>query len=151
MKQISSRIILALLTLSIMTSCHYNSQYLNREEDKNEAEQVTNKLYDFLKSKNYEGTNDLFSKKFFEVTDKEKLLKIYAMTNEKLGDLITTEVESWETKVVKGSNPSSNYVLVYKNKYERFEARETITLTKEEDGQIRILGYNINSDGFINV
>jgi len=151
MRQLISKNILTLLTMLILTSCHYNNQYLNREEDKKEAEQVTNKLYDLLKAKDYEGTTSLFSKKFFEVTDKEKLLRLYSTTNEKLGDLTDTEVEIWETRVVEGSNPISNYTFVYKNKYTNFVAKETINLTKDEDGQLRIVGYNINSDGFLNI
>jgi hypothetical protein len=146
MRPLSIVVILILVTL---TGCHVNSQYINRDEDKKEAEQVTNKLYDLLRTKDYEATTELFSKRFFEVTDKEKLFRIFNATSEKLGELKTTEIETWETKRIEGTNPSANYVLIYKNKYEKFDSKETIQLSKDEDGKIRIIGYFINSDGFI--
>ena len=104
-----------------------------------------------MKVKDYEATTKLFSKKFFEVTDKEKLFKMFTMTTEKLGDLQATEIETWETRRIEGSNPSANYAFVYKNLYDKFPAKETIRLLREEDGQIRIISYNINSDGFLNI
>lgn len=140
-----------ILLFVTMTSCHVNSQYINRDEDKKEGELVTNKLYELLKAKDYEATTKLFSKKFFEVTDKEKLFKMFTMTAEKLGDLQTIEIETWETRRIEGSNPSANYGFVYKNTYDKFPAKETIRLVREEDGQIRIISYNINSDGFLNI
>lgn len=143
--------LVAILLISTLSSCQFNRTFTNREEDKKEAEQVTSKFYELLKSKKYEETTALFSEKFFEVSDKEKLFQIYKITEEKLGALQEVAIGDWQTKVVIGTNPSSTYVLVYKNKYEKFESKETIRLTKETDGKIRILGYTINSDAFINV
>ena len=151
MKQFMRGIFLSVCTVLTLASCQFNSQYINRDEDKKDAEKITTKLFDLLKTKNYNGTTDLFGKKFFEVSSKEKLFEIFAATNNKLGELQDTKIESWETKRVEGSNPSADYLLVYKNKYEKFESKETITLTKETDGKIRIIGYNINSDGFLNL
>jgi hypothetical protein len=144
-------ILVTTLLFATGTSCSFNSQYINREEDKKDGELVASQLYDLLKAKDYEGTTRLFSKKFFEVTEKEKLFTIFSTTNEKLGDLQTTQIETWETRRIEGSNPSANYVFVYKNTYNKFPAKETIRLVREEDGQIRIIAYNINSDGFLNI
>lgn len=152
MRQLQKKfLLLPILFMITMTACHFNSQYLNREEDKKEAEKITNELYQLLKEKNYDATTKLFSKKFFEVTDKEKLFKIFGMTIEKLGKLKVIEIEKWETRRVEGSNPLAEYAFVYKNTYSNFPARETIKLIREEDGKIRIIAYNINSDGFIEV
>lgn len=150
-QQIKQFSILTILLVVTMTSCHFNSQYINREEDKKDAEKVTSQLYELLRAKDYESTTKLFSKKFLEVTDKEKLFRIFVITNEKLGDLKTTEIETWETRRVEGTNPSAGYAFIYKNTYDSFPAKETIRLMREEDGQIRIISYNINSDGFINI
>ena len=73
------------------------------------------------------------------------------MTSEKLGVLEATEILTWETRRVEGSNPVADYAFVYKSTYENFPAKETIRLTREEDGQIRIISYNIISDGFLNI
>jgi len=144
-------IFLSVYTVLILVSCHFNGVYVNRAEDKIDAEKVTTKLFDLLEEKKYNETTDLFSSKFFEVCNKEKLYEMFAATSNVLGELQTTKIESWETNRVEGSNPSANYLLVYKNKRKKFESIETITLTRETDGKIRIIGYNVNSDGFLNL
>lgn len=113
-QQIQKFTLPAVLLIVIMSSCHFNSQYVNREEDKKEAEKVTNEFYQLLKAKDYEATTKLFSKKFFEVTDKEKLFRIFAMTTEKLGELKNVEIETWETRRVEGTKPSGDYAFMYK-------------------------------------
>ena len=130
-------------------SCHFNYQYINREEDKKEAELVTNKLYDYIKTRDFEGSTQLFSAKFYKVTSRSKLLRILEGTNDKLGTLLETNLENWETLIVKGSNRIATYRFYYKNRYSNFDTEERITMSKEEDGQIRVIEYNINSDGFI--
>jgi hypothetical protein len=136
------------LFATTLTSCSFNRTFTNREEDKKEAEQVTTKLYELLKNKKYKESTELFSEKFFEISDKERLFDIYKMTEEKLGAVQETNIDSWETKVILGTDPVSTYVLVYKNKYDKFEATETFRLTKEADGKIRILAFRITSKAF---
>ena len=142
---------LSICTILTFASCHFNSQYIDRVADKEDAEKITTRLYDLLKTNNYNETTDLFSKKFYEVTSKEKLFEIFTTTQDKLGDLKDTKIESWKTNRIEGSYPSANYLLVYKNKHEKSDSKESITLTKEPDGEIRIIGYNISSDGFLNI
>ena len=132
----------------LMVGCHFNSQFINSLEDKAAAEQVSNKLYGYVKSKQFEEAMSLFSTRFFEVTSREKLMKMFTKTNEKLGDLLETSVENWQTRKVEGTDPSTNYMFLYKNKYSRFESEESIQMQKEADGQIRITAYYINSEGF---
>lgn len=100
-----------LLVLMILTSCHFNSQYINREEDKVAAEKVTSKLFEACKKQNYESTLKFYSDKFFEVTNGEKIIDIYTATHEKLGNLLEINLELWETRRVEGSNPSADYLL----------------------------------------
>ena len=137
------------VVILVLTSCHFNSWVIDSEEDKRDAEKTTNKLFDLLKKKRYEETTTLFSKNFFEYTSKEKLVKLFSVTNKKLGQLEEIKLNSWETRVVKGSDPSANYVLIYRNRYEKFQATETLQLIKEKDGNIRIMRYRITSDGFL--
>jgi len=144
------KLFFSLILITILSSCHFNAQYLNRIEDKKDAELITNEFYNFIKTKDFEKTYDLFSNEFFNKTPKDKLFKMLSVTNEKLGNLVQTEIKNWETRRVEGSNPLATYSLIYKNKYEKFEAEETIHLLKEKDGKIRIVGYFINSDGFMN-
>jgi hypothetical protein len=149
MKQIMRSTLLSLCTVMIFSGCHFNSQYINSEGDRQDAEKVTARLYELIKSKNYEEATGLFSNKFFEVSSKQKLIEFFTATNKKLGDLVSTKIETWQTRRVEGSNPSADYLLLYKNKYDKFESKENITLTRDPDGKIRITGYHVNSDGFL--
>jgi hypothetical protein len=131
-----------------LSSCHFNGQYIDRVEDKQDGELVTNKLYDFIKSKQYDEAVSLFSEMFLKATPKDKLIDLFIKVNANLGDLEEVKIDHWETRRVVGSNPSSSYMFVYKVKYTKFESTETIHLVREEDNQIRISALNINIDGF---
>jgi len=149
MQNLKSSSMIFVLVLLIFSSCNFNSTYLNREEDKNEAKKTADKYYDFIKAKNYEATYKLFDEEFWKVTPKEKLKEIFTATQSKLGDLDTVTLDHWETKVVKGTDPSSEYVLYYLNKYQKYTAKETLRLIKNENDKIQIVAFNINSEGFI--
>ncbi|MGZ3926441.1 MAG: hypothetical protein ACXVJG_05735 [Mucilaginibacter sp.] len=137
------------LFLTALSACVFTTTYTNRDEDKKDAEKVTNKLFDYLKNKNYDATYGLYSKDFWEVTSKIKMKDLYTFTQDKLGDLESTSLSEWETKVVSGTDPSAQYALLYKNKYKKYPAEVTIRLIKDPDGKIRILEYKINSNGFL--
>ncbi|WP_313089944.1 hypothetical protein [Chryseobacterium flavum] len=54
----------------------------------------------------------LFGEKFFQVTDKEKLVKLINVVNE-IGPVEEYNLAKWETMVVKGSNARSQYFFKY--------------------------------------
>ncbi len=137
------------LVILLFNSCRFTSTFTNNVADRKDAEKITNQLYELLKKGRYEETTVLFSKRFFEVTSKEKLFEIFKATNVRLGELVQTKLEQWETQRVEGTDPSANYALQYINQYENYQATETIRLTREKDDQIKIIGYNITSDGFL--
>lgn len=132
----------------ICSSCHFNSTFINREEDENEAEKITNRFYHLIKTNEYSKTYPLFSNAFFTVTDTVKLNNMFLTTYEKLGPIEALTVSKWETRVIQGTDSKSEYVLQYFVKRKNFDSKETITLTKENE-QIKILGYKVNSDGFV--
>lgn len=148
--KIRTIVILSIVAL-LVNGCSFNSTFTNNIEDRKDAEKVTNKLYELIKKKDYEATTVLFSKRFFDASNKKKLFEIFNATNVKLGSLKKTEIEQWETQRVEGTNPSANYALQYNNHYTNYEATEIIRLTREKDGSIKIISYNINSDGFFKV
>src|SRR5476651_601248 len=80
------------------TACQFNSTYLNRDEDKKDAEKVTNQLFDFIKNKKYEESYALYSDKFWEVTSKQKMKSYDSITNAKLGELDSINLDKWETR-----------------------------------------------------
>jgi hypothetical protein len=139
--------LVAVLVISL-TACNVNRTYMNREEDKNEAQKVTDAFYTMVRDSNYNGTLKLYSDTFFTVSPKEKLFQVYLMSEKKLGRLQRAQLTKAESKVVEGSNPVALYALQYTNRYDSAQALETFQLRKERDGKIRILAYNINSDAF---
>jgi hypothetical protein len=132
----------------IIVSCTFTSTYLNREEDKRKAEQVTNRLFDYIQKNEYDKSFQLFSNTFWTVTSKDKLREILTVTQKKLGRLDSTRLGECQTRRITGTSPSGEYLLVYKNHYHNYEATETIRLVLEEKEKIRIIAYNINSEGF---
>src|SRR5579864_7852670 len=105
-----SKILSILILLVVFASgCVFSSTYLNRDQDKQDAEKINNQLFDDLKSKNYNAAYKLFSKDFFVATNKKKLSNIFTFTQDKLGDLKSAEISQWETRVIAGTNPSADY------------------------------------------
>lgn len=95
----------------------------------------------------YKETHSLFSPRFLEVTDTTQINKIFQASNEQLGQIKDQILETCETNIVEGSNPISEYLLVYTIKRTKFNSKETIHLEKE-NGVIKITSYNVQSDGF---
>lgn len=129
-----------------LTGCNFNSTYLNREEDKKDAEKVADQFYTLLEKNDLKNINPLLSNQFKAVTSAQKLNDYLTGTIKKLGEIKSKKLDHWETKVIRGSNPSAKYVLYYIVERAKFQAKETVTLTAEND-QIKVLGYNVNSEG----
>jgi len=108
---------------------------------------VAQGFYDLIKKGDYAKTYVLFSDKFFAVTDTSKLNNLLKAIDDKLGSIENTQLEKWETQVITGTDENSTYALQYVVKHKKFESKEFFTMVKE-DGQIKIIGYNVNSDGF---
>ncbi|MGN8057339.1 hypothetical protein ACTJKN_13760 [Pedobacter sp. 22163] len=134
--------------LLIASSCNFNSTYLNREEDKKDAEKVADQFYTLVEKNDLKNLNPLLSNQFKAVTSTQKLNDYLTGTANKLGAIKSQKLDHWETKVIRGSNPSATYVLYYIVERTKFQAKETVTLTAEND-QIKILGYNVNSEGLL--
>ena len=148
MSSLSSKHLLLLLAL-LFTACTFNATYNNREEDKSEAEQVTAMLFLALQNKNYAAADTLFSKDFYKVTSKDKLNEVFKVTQEKLGDLVTTNLTDWKTQVIKGTNASAEYAFLYGNTYQKAIGQVSIRLQKDPGNKIRIVYYTVKSDAFV--
>ncbi len=131
-----------------IVSCNFNATYEDRIEDKNDAQKITNTFYDLLKAQKYKETYGLFSKRFFQITDTSKLNTLYDVISQRLGAIDEVNLDHWKTEIIKGSNPSSNYALFFLVKRDKYESRETVSLTKE-NGSIKIVGYNVISPGLL--
>lgn len=90
---------------------------------------------------------NLFGDKFFEVTDKDKLLQIINTSQNDIGRVEEYNLVKWETLIVKGSNPKSEYLLVYDVKRgTTAKTEETFSMQKDKNGDIKIVGYRVNQD-----
>ncbi len=136
------RTILTILTLLIITSCSFNRTYKNRESDKKDAEKITEKFYYSQTYGNPQDGINLYSEKFFAVTNREQLNLMIERSKNEYGQITEYKLKKWETFVEEGTNPKSEYLLTYDVKREKQTIQETFSLLKE-DGIIRIVGYNI--------
>lgn len=97
----------------LLISCNFNQIYTDRESDKADGEKIPQKFYWEIR---YGGNQDdiykLFGEKFFSVTSKEKLTELLNITSQ-IGPVQEYNLSKWQTLVVKGSNPKSEYLFTY--------------------------------------
>lgn len=140
---------LLILISLLLVSCDFNKYYKDREEDKQEAEHVTARFYSLIEENNKPEALTLFSDKFFQVTDRDKLNQMIEDTQREYGKMKNYNLSQWETLVVKGSNPKSEYLLTYNVQRDTVQTQETFSLQKENN-KIKIIGYKINYDIYQN-
>lgn len=142
MKKIS---VLFLLTLTT-ASCHFSQKFQDREEDKNEAELIASKLFELMKSSEFEKATLLFDDEFYKVTSKKELIEIFKSANENLGTLKETKLTDWNTVVSEGAINTGNYLLNYSSEFSKGKALQKISLRKIENNTIKIIGYTLQVD-----
>lgn len=141
-----SKIAYLLITSFLLLSCNFNQFYKDRESDKAAGEKIPRKFYwELQHGTNQDNIYKLFGEKFFEVTDKEKLEELLSVVT-KIGPVEEYNLSKWETLVVKGTNPKSEYLFTYDVKRGSETTQETFTLEKDKEGNIKIVGYHINQD-----
>ncbi|AYN00158.1 hypothetical protein [Chryseobacterium sp. 3008163] len=136
--------ILLFFILATLVSCSFNQTFSNRESDKNDAQEITSKLYwEILYGSNKDKIYDLFSDVFFEITNKDQLDELILTAQQENGVIKEYNIKHWETLVVKGSDEKSQYLLVYEVTRESGKTEEIFSMHKE-NGIIKIVGYRIN-------
>tara|TARA_R110002033_G_C3791101_1_gene230317 strand:- start:244 stop:684 length:441 start_codon:yes stop_codon:yes gene_type:complete len=144
------KILLILIIPILVTSCHFSNKYQNRESDRQDAENVTAELFGYIKESDFEKASELFGDEFYKVTSKDDLIEIFKSTETKLGVLKRTELADWNSMVSEGAIEQGVYNLNYNGEFEKDKAKLKITLTKNENGVIKVVGYNIQSNAFLN-
>ncbi|RZJ47727.1 MAG: hypothetical protein EOO44_22050 [Flavobacterium sp.] len=137
-----------LIFIMLLCSCHLNNIYENEEAEKAAAEKVADEFYNFIKRQEFVQSEVLFSSGFYKISSREDLQILLNATNKLVGNYQSRKLIDWKTKRIEGSNPSSEYFLVYEVIYDKYPSRDTFRLVKE-DGEIKIFAYNVNSEGFI--
>jgi len=146
LKHLSLPLISSLLI--VLCGCNFTSSFTNRDADKNDAEKVTNKFFEYSKKNDTAAIYKLFSKKFYEAASKEKLNTILTGSQKRLGDMVGDSLIDWQTKVTTGTDNSAEYKFLYKIHRSKYDSKEEFDMIKDEDGKIRIAYYNVESDGF---
>lgn len=132
----------------LITGCHFSSQYLDEESEKEAAEKITSKFYELVKTKQFTKAEVLFNEEFFTVTSRKDLQNLFVNTQKILGNYESSRIIEWKTKRSEGAISLNQYLLIYEVEYQHYKAKETIDLIKEGN-VIKIRGYNINSNGFL--
>jgi hypothetical protein len=96
-----------------------------------------------MKQNNREQSYELFSNRFFKVTNKEKLNDLFDLTQKEGGAFSDYSLSHWETLVVNGTDSRSEYLLTYYVTREKMNTEEIFSMQKEGDS-IKIVGYKIN-------
>ncbi|TRW23074.1 hypothetical protein FMM05_15380 [Flavobacterium zepuense] len=141
--------LLGLLSILLIVSCQFNGTNYNEESAKAEGQAVTDVLYDDIYKKDFTHAETLFSDQFLKITPKEELQKMFNTLSEKLGAYKSSRLVNWQTTNTVGTNASSTYVFDFEVDYDKYKANEKVTLTKE-NGVVKILGYHVNSEAFLN-
>lgn len=139
-----------IIFISFLTACNFSANVKNENslQDKNDAESIAGKLYLYTSRKNYESILKLLSRDFYNVASKEQFLEFLKAKEEKLGEYKEFTLLDWKTTNNKGTNSKTEYILLYKVVYSKYQSEEKISLIKENN-EVKILGYNVNSEGFL--
>lgn len=134
------------LSTILLISCNLNTVHTNALSDKEDAENIAEKLYYNLNKDDLQEAHNLFSDKFFEVTPSDSLNSMFERIRT-LGEYKNRTLTDWKTYRVTGSKSKTEYMLNYVVEYALYPAQEIIRMEKEED-EIFIISYEVYSDGF---
>lgn len=131
-----------LFFLSTMCSCNFsvNSFSANEEVEKEQAEAVAAKLYWYTQQDELKEIPKLFGTAFYKENNKEALENFLKKKKEILGNFKDFNLKDWKTTRIEGTNPISEYVLIYEVSYDNKVVIEKINMRKEEGG-VKIIGY----------
>jgi len=136
------------IILLTVVCCTFKSTYVNEDSQREKAEKIADSLYSHINKQQYEKCERLFSDKFFEVTGKNGLRDIFLKTRKSLGEYNSKKLIDWKTTRIEDTDSHIDYLLIYNVRYEKYEAMETIRLLNE-DNTIKIIAYNVDSEGFL--
>lgn len=130
----------------MLNSCNFNANIKkeNNIRDKQAAESVVGFLYLYTANKQFDSIPKLMSKDFYKLVTKEELHSYLVNKEEKLGDFKDFTLKDWKTTETSGTDPKTEYILIYDVTYSNGQAEESISLVKENE-KVKIFGYNVNS------
>lgn len=133
---------------AVMVSLLLPLQGCYQETAREEGIRFAEMVFATIAEKDFQGVVALCADDFFKKSSEEEYLTILSASNKKLGDLKTYELIKSDIK----SYPriGTYYIMDFQTEYEKYPAVEQLTLYKPVgEDEIKILGHNINSIGFI--
>ena len=140
-------IIFLVFTSVLLTSCNFNANasYENETKEKENAESVSALLYYNTGKNNFNEAINLFSDSIYDASKKDALKQFLEEKKQTLGEFKDYSLVDWKTIRVTGTNPKTEYLLIYNVIYANYNAKESISLIKEK-GKVKIVGYNVNKE-----
>ncbi len=122
-------------------------------EDSAQAEVIVKGYYEAIQQRDFDRALSYCSPFFFERTSREETTKFLTAVNTKLGALVSYDRVSWRATQQVGQQLGSGTLvtLLYRVKYDKGEAEETIVLFRPiNEATSRIVGYNVSSTALLN-
>lgn len=135
---------LLFITVLFFSSCYFNATLTNEESEKEKGKLIAEKLYDYIKSKEFDDSiKPYLSSVMLQNNSMELLNQTFKNIQLENGSFMSKELTDWSTK--RGKNEDKliwECTLYYKVKYEKGVLNETLYLIKENDS-IKIHYYKL--------
>ena len=118
---------------------------------KDDVLSIMDGYFEKTKQSNFNLVESYYSEEIYKNTSKEKWEELYNKIHLILGSLVSVELESCNVRSEVSTSRSGKYfILIYNNKYENGNAKETINLFQPKGSiEIKIIGHNYNSESFL--
>lgn len=114
----------------------------SKEQDRKEAEKITQKFYTLLKENNRKEIFKLCGNELFKIASKEQVSQMFDTSIEQFGNIKSDSLIYEQTNTI-STDSKNEYILIYNVNRDIKNTQEKFTLHKE-DGSLKIVGYFIN-------
>ena len=111
-----------------------------------DAGAVGQDYYKSLQAEDYNEAVSFYSTEFFEATPRADTLQLLQGIGSQLGKMLYYKLDYSEKNSFVGTGGKRTiYILYYDVTYSKGSSKETLTMTRSEDGEFEILGFDIDS------
>lgn len=137
------KIITIFFLLAPVYACHFNSTFLNREKDKDDASKVVDSFYKAIGDNNFKDVDKIMGDSFLKYTPIDTLRQTILHVNQEYGNVKSFSIINWQTRVMEGTDSRADYLLLYDVTRDKKHTQESFTLTKEGN-KVKITNYHIS-------
>jgi hypothetical protein len=132
---------LSFFFLLITTSC--SSGFKDPEAKKLEAEKLAIEFIKAVDNRNFDVTFEMYHPSFWDYATKDEVVEIYIKNQTKLGALKELRLDKIKTQKVNIGETVDAILMVFENQYEKNSSKENIWVLDDENGILKISGYNL--------